>query len=127
MSRKLFAYDGEIPSQTGDDLIELMACWVKRAAEPAEIGEHTKAQINRSAARLEMTPNQIKKLWYRERRSIRADEYLKIKTVIDRLEWRSENRREMLADLHRSRTELAQRKPLPDLRPLGGMARKTPE
>lgn len=120
MRRDFFARTGENPSQGSEDLVELMARWVRRVAEPAEIGERTGTQVNRSAVRLGMTPNQVKKLWYRERRTIHAHEYLRVKRVVEALDCRREQRRQLRADIADQVAPVDER----GAGPLVGMARK---
>ena len=99
MTRDFFASGGEFPSPSREADVNECALLVRRAAEPAEIGERTGTQIERAALRLNMTANQAKKLWYRERRAIEHHEYLRICAAVARLEERREQRRQLRAQI----------------------------
>lgn len=120
MTKETYARGGENPSQGSEDLVDLMARWVRQIAEPAQIGERTGTQINRSAVRLGMSPNQVKKLWYRERRTLHAHEYLHVKRVVESLEGRRELRRQLRDQIHDQISSVDERDP----GPLERMARK---
>ena len=95
VNRNFFVPFGEKFAPTREETVEEAALLVRRCAEPAQIGERTKTQQLRAARRLHMTPNQIKKLWHRERRAIPTHEYLHIKATVARLEERRRNRAEL--------------------------------
>ena len=120
MTRDFFASGGEFPSPSREADVNECALLVRRAAEPAEIGERTGTQIERAALRLQMTANQVKKLWYRERRAIEHHEYLRIQNVVARLECRRELRRELRAEIADHLRPVGER----EAGPLVGMARK---
>ena len=95
VSRNFFVPFGEKFAPTREETVEEAALLVRRCAEPAQIGERTKTQQLRAARRLHMTPNQIKKIWHRERRAIPTHEYLHIKATVARLEERRRKRAEL--------------------------------
>ena len=99
MRGDFFDRAGENFAPNREATIDECALLVRRAAEPAQIGERTGTQIERAALRLQMTANQVKKLWYRERRAIEHHEYLRIQNVVARLECRRELRRELRAEI----------------------------
>ena len=117
MSGNLFGRYGEKFSPSRETTVDECAVLVRRAAEPAEIGERTGTQIERAALRLEMTANQVKKLWYRERRAIEHHEYLRIQTAVSRLEERREQRRQLRAQIDHQIGKPDER----DAGPVGGM------
>jgi hypothetical protein len=99
MDRTNYTRAGEFSSPSREADVNECALLVRRAAEPAEIGERTGTQIERAALRLQMTANQVKKLWYRERRAIEHHEYLHIQNTVARLECRRDLRRELRAEI----------------------------
>ena len=110
---------GEKFAPTREETVEEAALLVRRCAEPAQIGERTKTQQLRAARRLHMTPNQIKKLWHRERRAIPTHEYLHIKATVARLEERRRNRAELRGQIREQAGLVDQQ----DVGPLERMAR----
>jgi hypothetical protein len=119
VERKFFAPPGEFSSPSRETTVDECAFLVRRAAEPAELGERTGTQIGRAALRLAMTPNQVKKLWYRERRAIEHHEFLRIHAAVSRLEERRAQRRELRAEIDDQIGNVDQR----DAGPLVAMAR----
>ena len=99
MRGDFFDRAGENFAPNREATIDECALLVRRAAEPAQIGERTGTQIERAALRLNMTANQAKKLWYRERRAIEHHEYLRICAAVARLEERREQRRQLRAQI----------------------------
>ena len=120
MGRDFFASGGENFSPSREADVDECAQLVRRAAEPAKIGERTGTQIERAALRLDLTPNQVKKLWYRERRAIEHHEFVRIQNTVARLECRRELRRKLRADIADQIAPMDERK----AGPLVGMARK---
>ena len=111
---------GENYEPSREATVQECAQLVRRAAEPAAIGERTGTQIERAALRLEMTANQVKKLWYAERRAIEHHEYLRIHAAVSRLEERRAQRRLLRAQIDDQIRESAER----ETGPLERMARK---
>ena len=119
VNRNFFVPFGEKFAPTREETVEEAALLVRRCAEPAQIGERTKTQQLRAARRLHMTPNQIKKLWHRERRAIPTHEYLHIKATVARLEERRRNRAELRGQIREQAGLVDQQ----DVGPLERMAR----
>jgi hypothetical protein len=119
LDRNFFSRAGENEASR-ETTVEECAQLVRRAAAPAEIGERTGTQIERAALRLGMTANQVKKLWYRERRAIEHHEYVRIQSIVARLEGRRALRRELRAEINDRLRAVDERA----AGPLVGLARK---
>ena len=119
MSGNLFGRGGEFSSPTREDTIEEYAQLMRKAAEPARIGERTETQQARAAQALGMTRNQVKKAWYRERRKVEAHELLRARLIVARLEDARARRQQLRRDIRDQISPLDER----DAGPLVGMAR----
>ena len=119
MTRDFFALGGDFPSPDG--VKDEMAQLVRKAAEPAQIGERTGTQIQRAAVRLGQSVNWTRKFWYRERAAVDAYELLRTRAIVARLEERRRVRAELRDQISQQAGLVDQR----DVGPLVGMARKT--
>ena len=63
---------GRCGMYTAEAVADRMQQVVRRAAEPVTAGERVTGRIERAARRLGLTRTQVKRLWYREQRSVPA-------------------------------------------------------
>ena len=76
---------------------------VRKAAEPAQVGERICAQMWRAAQRLDLSYSKTKAYWYGERRRIAASEYENLKARVDAINARAEAVKELRDDVEAAR------------------------
>lgn len=83
---------------------------VMLAAEPAQIGERTTAQIRRAATRLGLSYGQCKGYWYAERRCVAGHEIENLRLLVREIQDRRNERRALLDDMGRKINAVVRRK-----------------